>query len=457
MLGGFLLLVAVVGAARDGFGSRGESNSGLVVTSDSQGQRTNSEPGRVLPAQPPSPPQKPAATLTMPSKAATQWEEFTFSAEGFKPGEKVSVQVDQGGTLKELGQVDADSDGKITDGKIQLPYWLESGNRSVQVVGVDSGTQATGTLHIRAKQLWINLSGYTPQPATTLGFIAGGFEPGDKVKVYLTQNGAVPTDPSVQPVATATADEAGNTVWTEFQVPVVEPGKYTLLLQGDSTKDPAKASIDVTPLQPQMELSPWSGLPGSSFDVNAKGFLANEDVDLYLGESGTPLSTYQADEYGGVWGAGPISVPTQSKGGAITVTLRGKQSGSVVKADFNVVPANPWLELSNYSGFAGSPVMAKGGGFAAGERVTLHIGNAGGPSVGETVAAEDGSYQGIGPVYTPSDATQEVTFVAVGESSGTQATATYKVVEPFNQESPGAPGAPGAPRPRSATPQPPQP
>lgn len=438
ILGAVLLLAVVgLGARAQDAGVSGTSN----VTAPAPQPKESGSPEAVEPepAQPTAEVEEPKALLVLPSQAVIQWETLKFSAEGFQPGEEVVLQVDQEGEAKEIGRVAADGDGKIKDGEVLLPSWLESGARTVQAVGESSGAKASETMRVRAKNLWVNLSGYNPQPATKLGFIAGGFEPGDQIRAYLTESADPSHLASQQPLATVTADESGNTSWTEMEIPVVQPGKYNLLLKGENTQEDLKTAITVEPLQPQLELSPWSGLPGRSFDVNAQGFLPGEQVDVFLGTSNEPVGSYQADQYGGVWGAGPISIPVQSRGGGVPVRLQGKSSGATITAEFSVVAANPWLELSNYSGFAGSPVMAHGGGFASGERVTLHMGGATGPVVGETFADEEGAYRGLGPVATPSDAQREVTFVVVGESSGTSAQATFKVVEPFREELPEQP------------------
>ncbi|MGE5619001.1 MAG: hypothetical protein ACM3US_07040 [Sphingomonadaceae bacterium] len=431
VVAGVLLLVV-------GLTARLNAGLGGFVGRDDSAPVTRQEGGaddRQAESAQPTPESKPAAVLTLPSGTTTQWEHFTFSAEGFEPGETVSLLVDHDGEPEEIGQATADGEGRISDARVQLPSWLESGNRTVQAVGGRSGTSAGGTLHIRAKDLWANLNSYNHLPAGRLGFVAGGFEPGDRVSAFITQGDGTSVA-AEQALATATADDVGNTSWTEVEIPVLPPGEYNLVLKGEATEKPLSTAITIEPLQPQMELSPWSGLPGSSFDVNAKGFLPNEEVELLLGSATAAVSTYRADQYGGVWGAGPIDVPPDSKSGALVVGLRGRSSGATAVAEYNVVGANPWLELSSYSGFAGSPVTASGGGFAAGERITLHLGEAGGQVVAEGVAALDGSYRGLGPVTTPTDAAGQVTLVVVGESSGTQATATFKIVEPFQEELP---------------------
>lgn len=379
---------------------------------------------------------QPTARLLLPSGAVPQWETLKFSLEGFQPEETVTLQVKDGDSFKEIGQVLVDGEGKAADAEILLPSWLESGTREVQAVGDSGQTMVLGTMHVRAKELWANLSSYSFHQASKLGFVAGGFQPGDQVNVYLSQGGDACGVASQRPLASVKTDEAGNTTWTEFEVPVVQPGEYVLLMKGDRGEE-LKTKVEVMPLAPELELSPWSGLPGRQVDINARGFLPDEKVELFLGSAREPVITFTADRYGDIWGGGPISMPMESQGEKLAVTLRGQRSGAVVTRDFAVIAPHPWIDLSSYSGYAGTGVTVKGGGFAAGERVTLHLGSASGPVVGEVVADEQGRYQGLGPAQVPADAEQAVVFVALGESSGAQASATFKVQKPFHPEIPG--------------------
>lgn len=426
-LAGVVVLVALVGVATGSLDVAGPGAGGEWSRTPSSERAAPGADGGAGPTATP----RPSALLLFPSLPATQWEELAFAVEGFQPGETVVLLVEHEGTAKEIGRLEANGEGKIEDGKVILPSWLESGKRSATAVGGDSGTRAAATLYVRARNLWVNLSSYNPRLASKLGFIAGGFEPGDRVKVYLTLGGDANSLSSQEPLATMEADEAGNTSWTEAEIPPVEPGKYTLLLKGDRTEGELKESVTVEPLRPELELSPWSGPPGRKVDLNGNGFLPNEQVEVFLGAGTEPIGTFRADRYGGLWGAGPISIPLDSRGGRLPILLRGKTSGGEVARDFSVVAPSPWVELSSYAGFAGAAVVARGGGFAAGERVTLHVGSASSPAVATTVTNEDGHYVGLGPGVVPSDAVQEVTFVVVGESSGAQGEATFKVMEPF--------------------------
>jgi hypothetical protein len=128
----------------------------------------------------------------------------------------------------------------------------------------------------------------------------------------------------------------------------------------------------------------------------------------------------------------------QNNGGSLPIRIVGQDSGAEVSVAFSVVSTKPWLQLTTYSGPPGSPVGFSGGGWAAGERVSIHQGSDSGPVVAEGTADESGWLQpgassaATGTAANPGDdATQMVTFVAVGDQSHGSASATFTVVNPF--------------------------
>jgi hypothetical protein len=138
-----------------------------------------------------------------------------------------------------------------------------------------------------------------------------------------------------------------------------------------------------------------------------------------------------ADEYGNLWGAGPVHIPQNASSGALALNLVGAESGAKANPEFKVLDPKPWLELTSWSGAPGAPVGFGGGGWIAGERVSIHIGTATGPAQ-STGAGDDGGWlKGAGQVYIPNDAGDDVIFVADGEQSHLVAAATFKVVFPF--------------------------
>jgi hypothetical protein len=164
--------------------------------------------------------------------------------------------------------------------------------------------------------------------------------------------------------------------------------------------------------------------------VNARGFGPGEQIHVSFG--GTPDPTIMtADEYGNLWGAGPVHIPQTAPAGALALNLVGADSGAKATPEFKVLDPKPWLELTSWSGAPGAPVGFGGGGWIAGERVSIHVGSATNPAQ-STGAGDDGGWlKGAGQVYIPNDVGDDVIFVAVGEQSHLVAAATFKVVFPF--------------------------
>ena len=138
-----------------------------------------------------------------------------------------------------------------------------------------------------------------------------------------------------------------------------------------------------------------------------------------------------ADEYGNLWGAGPVHIPQTASTGELQLTLLGADSGATSTATFKVLEPKPWLELTSWSGAPGAPVGFGGGGWIGGEKVDIHLGSATNPV--QTVAAADDSgwLKTTSQAYIPNDVADDVIFVAVGEQSHLIAAATFKVVFPF--------------------------
>lgn len=415
----------------------------LIVLASCGGSATPSTPSPTPPfSQPssatstqPSPSKATSATLTLPSAPVLQNGDVRLSGEGFAPNEAVVIQTADvlSGTIKEIGRSSADAKGQVVSSTITLPEWVTSGTYKVEAIGATSGRKADGTLKVRAKQVWLNPKEYAFKLTDKIGFVAGGFEPGEKVRVFLTEGQAIPDQHNLpaQPITTVTTDEAGNLAWTEFPISSVDPGTYSLLLSSADGQRQINAVLRIDPLEPFFELSPWSGLPGRKVNIDAQGFLPGENVDVYVGGTDKPVTSLQADKNGELWGAGPITIPYGSNGGPLQVTLIGQSSKTKAVTTFGVVQANPWLELSEYSGAPGAAVTFSGGGFYAGEKITIHLGDSSGPMVGAATTDLNGVYSKAGLATIPGDAKQDVTFTAVGEISHLSATAKFSLVLPY--------------------------
>lgn len=400
-----------------------------VSISDDGASERDGAPNQMAPVGESASTPAPRAELRLAERAIKQYGRLKLSASGFLPGEDVIITAMPGGDAQpiELGQLPADDQGRIGEFAVDLPEGVTSGPRPVTVAGTSSHRQATEALYVRSEKLFAVLSSYTPRPMDRLGFVAGGFEPGEDVRVFLRNTQG-------EPLATVPTDEAGNTDWTEALTPVVEPGEYDLIFQGSQSNNRHVQRLTISPLAPTLELSPWAGPPGSKLDLNGRGFLPGEEVQAFIGRGDRPATTFKADQYGNFWGVGPLVVPASAGGGRLEVRLAGQLSGAEVTQTFAVVGVKPWAELSAYSGMPGTAVSFGGGGFAAKERVSVHLGNGNGPVVATGTTDEQGTVVRSTTTTVPADAASrtqtKVTFVLVGEESQGEASAVFTVIAP---------------------------
>ncbi len=379
---------------------------------------------------------------------------------GFLPGEPVAILAsdkDPGSSPLQIGGGWATLWGTLEVVDLPLPEGLVSGAHTVEAVGQISGRRSAAILYIRANEPWLVLESVETRPYDHLGLVAGGFEPGERVLVSLeprqeeaaeAESGgqlsvtgpperAVPSEP-VDLVALPT-DRAGNTQWSEVEMPLISYGPYTLVVRGETSGLETRRDVRLKSFSPVVELSPWAGPPGTKIESNARGFAPGERVRVYLGEDSREAVTLMADQYGNFWGAGPIRVPYGTEPGPLAVTFMGEESGALVSLQFKVLEPRPWLELTVWWGPPGVPVGFTGGGWAAGERISFHIGSEMAPPVAFAQADDFGWLRYGGPAYIPGDADASVTFVAVGEQSHATASATFKVVYPFGLRPQGQP------------------
>jgi hypothetical protein len=155
-------------------------------------------------------------------------------------------------------------------------------------------------------------------------------------------------------------------------------------------------------------------------------------VHVAFGGPTVEAAVVQADADGNLWGAGPVRVPPTALRGPLVVVLTGEDSGASARPEFGVLETKPWLELTTWWGAPGVPVGFGGGGWIGGEHVTFHVGSSAAPTLAEAQADDYGWLHTSGTAYVPRDADTDVTFIAAGDQSHTTASATYKVVFPFD-------------------------
>jgi hypothetical protein len=421
--------MAVLAFMAVGCGTSVPQTVALVDTPVPQGTTTSgNDPAPTAAAVQPE--RVPAALVAIDPQPAPQSGQVRISGTGFDGGESISISVgstnDAAGAMLMVANAVTTGDGSFAPVAVTLADELQSGAHAIAAVGQTSGRRSTGTLWIRAPQPWLVLDTYDVPQYGDMGLIAGGFEPMDQVQVSLDAG----ANGSPVQLVNLTTDQAGNAVWTQVKLPRVAAGTYAMVLKGQANSAELRRDIHVTPLKPIVELSPWAGPPGVSVQINARGFGPSEQIHVSFGGTPDPTSL-TADEYGNLWGAGPVHIPQTAPAGALALNLVGADSGAKAIPEFKVLDPKPWLELTSWSGAPGAPVGFGGGGWIAGERVSIHMGSATNPTQ-STGAGDDGGWlKGAGQVYIPNDVGDDVIFVAVGEQSHLVAAATFKVVLPF--------------------------
>ena len=420
-------------------------------------------PGGILKAPAVSAPLAPPTVKVTPA-LVQQGGKIEVSGAGFLPGEAVDLQASSeaatvdpnkstsfsGSSVIDLAHSRANLQGTIAATPLTLPDSLNSGIHPARLTGQLSHRTVLTVLYVQAKKPWITVGSSTVKPATNFGFVLGGFAPSEQVEISLQPATSLANGQSQDPsklspaaaLASIPTDRVGNAVWTEVKLPLIKPGGYELVARGANSGKKLTLVITVQPLTPVVQLSPWSGPPGGPVSLNARGFAPNETVDVFEGQSTQPSLKLNADQYGNLWGAGPVKVPYDVTGGSLLLRVVGQDSGASSEAKFAVQAPKPWLELTQYWGMPGTPVGFSGGGWAANEQVIFHLGNIGGPEIAAGQTDDYGWIRFGGTGSIPSDATGTVTLVGVGSKSGATASASFKVVNPFADQPPVQPPPP---------------
>jgi len=427
----WLIVVAFVAFVAVGCGTSSPPPAAVDVATPEEAANTGSEASVPVVA---ATGRIPTPVLAINPQPALQSGQVHGRGKGFGPGESVSISVgksaDAGSERLALATAVASDDGSFStdSATLTLPDELLSGAHPLDAIGQTSGRRGTATLWIRAPQPWLVLDSYDVPQYGDLGLVAGGFEPMDQVKVSL-EPAAGSTGSAVSLVG-LTTDQAGNAAWTQVKLPSLAAGTYSMVLRGQSNAAELRRDVHVTPLKPTVELSPWAGPPGVPVQFNARGFAPNEHIHVSVGGA-VDTTGLQADEWGNLWGAGPIHIPQTASTGTLALNLVGDESNATSSAEFKVLDPKPWLELTSWSGAPGAPVGFGGGGWIGGEPVSIHIGSATNPAQASGTADDNGWLKVATPVYVPNDAEDTVIFVAVGERSHLVSAATFTVVLPF--------------------------
>jgi hypothetical protein len=168
----------------------------------------------------------------------------------------------------------------------------------------------------------VSLTPSSGVPASTFNAQLSNFAAAESVEIFFAGNDT--GDGCV-------TDSTGACTVSSVQVPTnLAGGVYTVA--ADSTSDSAFASFTITPT---IALSPSSGTPGSTFNVNGAGFLPDETVSILFGGQATSASC--ATGTTGTCSVANVQVPATAMAGPVTVTAQGSSSTDSASASFTVL------------------------------------------------------------------------------------------------------------------------
>ena len=236
-----------------------------------------------------------AADVGVQPAEGPQGTTFSFTANGFKPNEKVSFwtgPVDSPPTDNGLRNHDADENGRV-NWTWTAPSDATFGTWTMVAFGTESRSAQTITFTIirpdNAPPPPPPSSSVNPEEGTfgtVFSFTASGFAAGEKVSFWASS----PNGAAVGPAMT-TADDKGNAAW-KWTAPTADdanatPGKWLMAAYGNTSQIQSVTyfiidkPVDTTgPIITSVQ--PTQGAPGTTFTFTANGFAKDEKVSFWL-------------------------------------------------------------------------------------------------------------------------------------------------------------------------------
>lgn len=358
--------------------------------------------------------------------AAKPGSPVKFTGGGFQPGERVNVYFDSLST-DPLATVEASQVGTVKGLTVNVPLSPE-GQHAFLVVGERSQTPVRVDFSVTGLYPWINVDNYTPLPQQAVGVTGEDFYPGERVRLYLNAVGAAP-------LATATASAKGAlNAPAAIPIPVDMRGAATVIAVGEQSGQQATADITVGDFTPALELTVYSGSPGTNIAFTGSGFAANETVHVYSGrpQDKHELTSFETGPNGAVKAAGGFELPLDTPAGKLTLTAVGEKSKAPISLVFAVQGFQPALNLTSYAGKAGDTTSFTGSGYVPGETLRAYLGKSqNGQEVASLQVGADGAFKDAGAFVVPQGTPPgQLSVTVVGDRSKTPVTVEYTVL-PF--------------------------
>ncbi|NTW01015.1 MAG: hypothetical protein HGA19_06835 [Oscillochloris sp.] len=285
---------------------------------------------------------------------------------------------------------------------------------------------------------------------TRFHFNADGFWPGERVDSWVTRpdGSTAPRYPSVY------ADANGAIVWSWDVDPGTPSGVWDMTARGidsDVRVVIAFTVVDSPPVTLPNNVSPASGIPGTTFTFSVGDMIPGERVSAWLTQPDGASRDFEpnkefrvyADENGSLsW---TWTSPSEGPVGTWIASVRGADSSKQVDISFQITgndPTGPVRSITPTSGAPGTTFTVAVGGFGAKEKVGSWFTLPDGSSITAVpymLADSDGvaTWTWTVPTDAPSGTWQAVTK---GDFSGLQVTLPFTITG--NNPMPAAPTGP---------------
>ncbi len=360
-----------------------------------------------------------APTVTVSPASVNPGGIVTVSGSGFEANEAVTLAFDANPAFSAKAQ--AMASGQLPATGFTIPAVSGAGAHNITATGAASGHTATAGLTVTpgpgVAAPAISVSPASDNPGAMVTVSGSGFAANETVTLAF--------DGNLTYSSKAQATAAGQLPETAFTIPPTSgPGAHAVVATGATSGRKATAGLTVTPAPSSaatLTVAPGATTRGGAVSVSGGGFTPNEAVELTIDGVSTPLATLHADAAGAL-PATTITIPYAATAGAHTLTARGATSGKTATAALTLNAVTATLTVTPASSTRGGAVTVSGGGFAAGESVTMTIDGVSDP----LAIARAGATGLLSPTSLTIPYTATVgahTLTATGDMSGRKATA----------------------------------
>ena len=286
------------------------------------------------------------------------------------------------------------------------------------VVALGMVLAAFAPLGSAAAAAGITISPNSGAIGTTASVSGSGFVASTTVQIFFDgADGAL--------VGAEASDASGNLPPLNVVIPDVTGGTYQIF-----ATDGTNSATTTFTVPSSLTLSPSSGTPGTTVNVNGSGFLSGEGIVVGWNNASREVAAATANTSGAFTAS--FAVPSSSRNGDHQVIATGQSSGFATTAIFSVSGGSnppPTLTLDPTSGPRGSSISVTGSGFGASEQVNVAVDDS---NVTSTNTDASGNFStSITAASTLSNGAH--TISATGVTSGKTASDTFTITNAQGQ------------------------